>query len=175
MRHAAALLVLLTAAPAAAADRPNACALLTSAEVEQVQASPVKEAKATSAPAKGMDQTRCFYRTEAFTSSVSLDLTRADAQAAARRWAGIARGDDGEEGEAPNEREREGKTRVEPQPVDGLGDAAVWVPSGGSGSLWVKKGGAILRLSVGGPDAPRAAVGKKDRAISLARKAVPRV
>jgi hypothetical protein len=91
-------------------------------------------------------------------------------------------GEGGREGEAAGAAagpvpEAEGGPRIErekapPRPIEGLGQEAFWVSNRASGVLYVLRGHAYLRLSVGGPDTEEA---KLKKAIALARKALPRL
>jgi len=77
----------------AAGAPPDACALLTAADVERVQGGSLREAISSSSggsagagnAAEAVAGTQCFFRVDPFLRSVSLALTRAGRGAAARR------------------------------------------------------------------------------------------
>src|SRR5882762_8948077 len=68
-----------------AAAKPNidACALLTSQEIESVQGEALKETKLTGQAAGGFSISQCFFTLPTFTNSVSLLVTQKGAGAGA--------------------------------------------------------------------------------------------
>jgi hypothetical protein len=118
------------------ATRPDACQLLTKADVAAVQGEAFTSAKLS--PRTG--GTACFYQLPKFTDSVSLDVMRTGGR---EFW------------EEHFEREHEADDADEkaspPLAVRGVGSEAMWVSSKVAGSLYVRKGDALLRVSVGGP------------------------
>src|ERR1700676_2725002 len=56
---------------------PDACALLTAADVERVQGGSLREAISSGNAAEAIASTQCFFRVDPFPRSVSLALTRA--------------------------------------------------------------------------------------------------
>ena len=77
---------------------------------------------------------QCFYQLPTFTKSVSVDVTRGN-------WT------------RPEEALR----------VRGVGDEAFWAGNKAAGSLYVRKGAAVLRVSVGGPGTEKEKLAKSKR------------
>lgn len=125
--------LMMAAQPRAA--QPDACALLTKAEVAAVQGEAFTSTKLSALDAG----TRCFYQLPTFSKSVSVDLMRKGGR---RFW---DRTFEHEEAEDPDEKV------APPVKVRGVGSEAMWVSSRVAGSLYVRKGDALLRVSVGGP------------------------
>lgn len=65
------------ASPAAATGPRDACALLTSDDIKDVQGEAVKDAKSSQRNDASFAVGQCFYTTPTFTKSVSLELTQA--------------------------------------------------------------------------------------------------
>ena len=161
----------LVAASARSTDggfRP--CSLLTSGEIESVQGEPVIAAK-ESRPERGpVAVSQCFYTVRTFSKSVSLEITRPrrDGRKRPRElWAEMF----GYLHERKREPE-EGEKSSPPRKIAGIGDDAYWVGSDFAGGLYVLKGDAWFRVSVGGPE--REAV-KVEKLKKLARRAVARL
>jgi len=185
-----ALLLLLLAgtsppgAPNGAANGDGTCRLLTAGEIAAVVGGRVTETKPTGRAAGGLAISDCFYRSEPFTSSVSLELTRSATGPAGKirdHWKAMfygekedregedeARPPDGAAAENPKGREKESP----PQPVEGLGDEAFWLSNPASGVLYVLRGDSYLRVSVGGAGEESE---KRQKAVELARKALRRL
>ena len=148
-----------------------ACALLTTAEVAAVVKAPVREARPNARQDAGPAVTQCFYLAEPFSRSVSVELTAAGSDDTAKaKWNQAFHAP---EGAAPaGKDEEEGHEKARPEQVRRLGEEAFWLPSRASGVLLVLRKSAVLRISVGGPEADRE---KRRRSISLARKALRRL
>jgi len=185
----------------AAGAPPDACALLTAADVERVQGGSLREAISSSSrdsagagnAAEAVAGTQCFFRVDPFPRSVSLALTRAGRGAAARRelrerWERTlhprrprhpmerqGQGTERERDRAVQGTDRD-RGEVEPSvpltPVAGLGEEAFLAGGHGNVSLYVLAPGAFLRLSVGGPGE---AADWSRRAQALARAAIARL
>jgi hypothetical protein len=173
----------------AAADVPlDACRLLTPGEIAAVAGGRVAETKPTSRSAGGLTISDCFYRAEPFDGSVSLEVARSgrggngSARPVRDRWNAMFHAEKDEERAAgsgatgtpasaakenPKGREKDSP----PRRVD-LGDEAFWLANPASGVLYVLKGDAWLRISVGG--AAEESV-KQGQAAELARKALGRL
>jgi hypothetical protein len=83
------------------------------------------------------------------------------------------RGDRERVGGADKKRgEEEEEEGAPPQKVSGVGEEAYWVGNRIGGALYVLKGDAYLRISIGGPPDPAAKI-RKSR--SLARRALTRL
>ena len=63
---------------------PNACTLLTSAEIEALQGEPLQESKRTAPGDKSLTVSQCFFRLPTLTKSISLQVVRPGKQPGAR-------------------------------------------------------------------------------------------
>lgn len=157
---------LLLALPGAlAAADFDACALLTGPEIEAVQGEPVADAKASSRTAGGLLSAGCYYSLPTHTRSISLQVTLRDPSAESPasplevwRQAFDAAGE---------ERDSE-----PPLPVAGLGDAAFWTADRVIGVLYVLKGDAFFRISLGADEAEPE---RREKSTRLARQALARL
>lgn len=170
----------------------DACALLTHEEVAGVQEDEVVEATPSRQVSAELEATRCYYRTADFARSVSLEVTRrdpslGDGPGARERWRSLfaGAGDEEEPKGEPEGRSRRhhpsgeiaapagaSDERSEAVAVAGLGDEAYWVGTAVYGALYVLRGDAYLRLSLGGPGDLES---KLERARRLAAAALPRL
>ena len=177
-----------SARTAGSAKEIDVCALLTSAEIEAVQGEPVKETKPSARPTGGFLLLQCFFPTATFAKSVSLTLAVPDpakpsAPGPREYWQkqfhppeqGEKEKDEPAAGQAKapkkTEEERE-KELSKPRPVDGVGEEAYWVGNAITGALYVLKGNAFLRISVGGEKDESARIAKTK---TLAQKALKRL
>jgi len=161
----------------------DACRLLTAVEIAAIAGGRVAETKPTSRTAGGLAISDCFYRSESFEGSVSLELTRTPKDSTRNirdHWRAMFHPEE--------EREHEEEPRVQrmsgeaspkgkekdspPQPVEGLGDEAFWLANPASGVLYVLRGDAYLRISVGGGGDDSS---KRRQSAELARKALSRL
>lgn len=129
----------------------DACDLLTKEEVQAVVGSLINETKTSSHPDQGLAMSHCFYTAAEFTRSVSLMTTRSDSRGPTKQtpkkfWQERF----GQEKASAREGEEE-KRAAPPRKIDGLGDEAYWTERV-SATLYVLKGDAFIRISVGGPD-----------------------
>jgi hypothetical protein len=177
-----------TAQGSAGGARADACALLTSDDVKAVQGEAVRDSKASRRNDGALSVSQCFFSTATFNKSVSLEVTRGGAGQSARKFwdARFERArEEGGKGERERERERERREREKkgekkdeeeeeslPTPVKGIGDEAYWASSHVNGILYVLKGDAFIRVSIGGAD-DNATRLKKSKA--LAQKAITRL
>jgi hypothetical protein len=170
MRRAATLVFLFAAAahvsarPQAAPAAKNACQLLTGAEIAAVQGERFTDAKLTTLD----NRSQCFYQLPTFVKSVSVDLIGGNARA---YWREHFASKEKEEAKEPREGE-ESEEGQAPERVRGLGSEAFWAGSRVAGSLYVLKGNAILRVSVGGPGSESEKLARSKR---LARNALRRM
>jgi hypothetical protein len=137
----------------------NACALLTSDEVREVQGEAVQELR-PSQSTRAFRVAQCFYRTPTFARSVSVALAvplEGDAARSGPRAYWQATFHDSDE---------------QLRSVPALGDEAYWVSDRVTGALYVLRGEAFLRVSVGGV-ADEAA--RLERARALAESALRRI
>lgn len=152
------------------------CGLLTRAEVARVAGAPVVETKTTRRAAGEIEVSDCFYRTERFDRSVSVEIARsakAAKQSIRERWTASFEAEKEREEDGGHAEEANGKEKAPPpRRVEGVGDEAFWLGNPASGVLYVLKGDAYLRVSVGG--AGDDAV-KQRQATELARRALARM
>jgi len=148
------------AAPVAVKPKVDACALLSSKEIESVQGEAIKETKLTGQSTGGFSVSQCFFTLPNFTNSISLLVAQKGEGSGANDpkefWRDTfhedkarekSRGRDKKKGE---EEEEEGGG-VPPQRIPGIGDEAYWTSSRVGGALYVLKGDAYIRISIGGP------------------------
>jgi hypothetical protein len=177
----------LAAQARAGGARADACALLTSDDVKAVQGEPVRDSKASQRSDGALSVSQCFFSTQTFNKSVSLEVTRGASATSARKfWDARFERAREEGGKGERERERERKEREKkgekkgeeegeeslPTPVRGIGDEAYWASSHVNGILYVLKGDAFIRVSIGGADDDATRL-KKSKA--LAQKAISRL
>ncbi len=166
------------------AKKIDVCALLTSAEMEAVQGEPVKETKPSVQQSGSFLMSQCFFRAATFTKSVSLALATPDsakpsALTPREFWRKQFHPSEPVEDEKPVAGKASKKAEVEreeeprkPRRIDGLGEEAYWVGNPVSGALYVLKGNAFLRISVGGEKDESVRI-KKTK--TLAQKALKRL
>jgi hypothetical protein len=182
-----------TAAPPNAplsANAKDACALLTSDDVKDVQGEEVKEAKPSQRSDSSFAIAQCFYTTPTFTKSISLEVTQAmpGSHTSPREFwkENFARA--AEAGEHDRDRDKDkdkdknkpsaprGEEDEEkgppPQRIAGVGDEAYWVNSRVNGALYVLKGDRFIRISLGGTDTDAV---RQKKAKTLAQKALNRL
>lgn len=159
----------------------DACALLTSKEIEAVQGEALKETKLSGQSTGGFSMSQCFFTLPTFTNSVSLLVAQKGEGSAAKdpREFFRERFHEKRAGEKERERERDKKKGGEeeeegapPQKVSGIGDEAFWTGSRVGGAMYVLKGNSYVRISIGGP-ADQATKIRKTKA--LAAKAIGRL
>ena len=167
------------------AKKIDVCALLTSAEMEAVQGEPVKETKRSVQQSGSFLMSQCFFRTATFTKSVSLALAVPDSAKPSaftprefwgKQFHHPPEPEEDEKpvaGKAPKKSEPEDEKEVgKPRGIAGLGEEDYWVGNPISGALYVLKGDAFLRISVGGEKDESVRI-KKTR--TLAQKALERL
>jgi hypothetical protein len=142
------LLLLAFAKPADAQRHRDPCRLLSDAELRAVQGQAPAQKVPSEQPAGSFRFTQCFYRSQDFTSSVSVAVgipLATDSKRSGPRnyWQQQFHG---QVSTAPGRKKKE-----PPKPMAGLGDEAFWVGDPMTGAIYVLKGEVFLRLSVGGP------------------------
>jgi hypothetical protein len=165
--------------------KTDACALLTSAEIEDVQKETVKETKLSGSSQAGFSVSQCFFTLPTFTSSISLQVTERGEGSSARDpkefWRETFHREGKSEKRQREEKEREKLGRSEeeekgegapPLKVTGVGDEAFWVGSRVGGALYVLKGNSYLRVSIGGAGAQTEKIQKSK---SLAQRVAARL
>ena len=191
-----------SAAQVATAVKPkiDACAMLNSKEIETVQGEAVRETKLSGQAGGGMQISQCFFTLPTFSNSISLLVAQKGDGAGAKDpkefWRETFQKGAAEEKEREREREREKKDRdkdkkdfdkdkkargrgeeeeeegTPPQKVSGVGDDAYWTGSRVGGALYVLKGNAYLRISIGGSGDQTSRINKSK---TLAQKAIARL
>jgi hypothetical protein len=159
--------------------------LITNAEVQSIQGSPIKDTKGSENSDGSFRIAQCFYTAETFNKSVSLAVTQSDpASAKARspkdfwketfgRYVEAVKEQEGDEEKKQSLAEREEhEAEHPPKKVDGIGDAAFWTANRMGGALYVLKNDVFVRVSVGGPDKEESMIG---RCKALAEKALSRL
>ncbi|MBV8518421.1 MAG: hypothetical protein JO197_13575 [Acidobacteria bacterium] len=173
--HASARPLLVHAAARAATAKPNACQVLTRADLAAVQGEAYVDTQLTP---RG-ETSQCFYELPTFVKSVSVDVTRrggrqffrenfhveSEREREMRERAAKAHGSDDLEAE-PDAK------KVEPKRIRGIGDDAYWAGSRIAGQLFVRKGDAYVRVSPGGAGTEAE---KIERAKELAKRALRRL
>ncbi len=157
----------------------DACALLTSKEIESVQGEATKETKLTGQATGGFSISQCFFSLAIFINSVSLLVAQKGEGAGANDpkefWRDTFHRKKAEEREKHRDKKKGGEAEEEgvpPQRVPAIGDEAYWVGSRVGGALYVLTGNAYVRVSIGGP-ADQATKIKRSKA--LAQKALARL
>lgn len=159
----------------------DACALLSKSVIEKVQGEPLKTEKPSSTRSGGVVTSQCFYSLSSSANSISLTVTLPDPGNSSgsdikelwTEWfheGGAAEKE--RDGAAPaHRREKEEEEASPPTAVPGLGDEAYWSRRF-VGTLYVLKGNAIVRISIGGKqdDATRL-----QKAQTLARDALSKL
>lgn len=162
------------------------CGLLSSAEIQSVQGETVSATKADRHSSGAFISSQCFYTLPTYSKSISLDIMHpsGDPRESAKFWDRRFHSTDPDaDEEAPEstqtskssagDREaEEEKAKARPQPVSGIGDEAFWTGTQVNGSLYVRHGIDIVRISIGGADAQPA---KIEKARTLAEKAIARL
>lgn len=177
------LLTFPAAGAVAAAGKFDPCSLLTSREIEEVQGDKVASTKASEPRRDHFAVSQCFYSLTTFSRSISLEVTRrapGEAETPRTHWKQMfARAleerkekEDGPESEEKTEGGARREAEARPRPISGVGDEAFWNGSSLGGGLFVLKGDAYFRLSVGGPDSEFVKIEKLKK---LARKTLPRL
>ena len=165
--------------------KTDACALLTTADIEAVQKETVKETKLTGSSQRGFSVSQCFFTLPTFNNSISLQVTQRGEGSGGRDPKEFWRETFHRESESERERERdkrdkrdprareeEENERTPPQKVSGVGDEAYWVGGRIGGALYVLKGDSYLRVSIGGSGSQ---ADKIQRLKNLAQKVADRL
>ena len=177
----------LSAEGGTANGKTDACSLITKPEIEAVQGEAVKETKSSDRSNGSFAIAQCFYTLATFNKSVSLEVTRsatANQSVVKEFWNHTfhkkeKEGEEAEKDRGKGEEKDRGKGEAAeeeegapPEPVSGIGDEAFWTGGRVGGALYVLKGNAFIRISVGGPGDEAA---KIEKLKALARKALARL
>jgi hypothetical protein len=173
--------------PANAKPKVDACTLLTSDEIKEVQQESVKDAKSSDHATGDFLVTQCYYELPTASNSISLTLTEGSGKTGARSvkdyWEETF-GKDEKTGDRDKEKKK-GAEKAKPErggeeeeesaplePVRGVGDEAFWSASRVGGALYVLKRDHYIRISVGGKDKIEI---KLQKSKALAQKALRRL
>jgi hypothetical protein len=151
--------------------RLDACALLTGSEIQSVQGEPIKEAKLTGQLAGGLAISQCFFTLPTFNNSISLIVAHKGEGAGGREPKEFWRSTFHAEKKDAKARKKSEEESDPPKKISGLGDEAFWMGNRIAGALYVLKGDAYVRVSVGGPSDKAS----QTRARMLAQKALARL
>jgi hypothetical protein len=142
----------------------DACALLTSKEIQSIQGEPLKDVKPSGRSEGGFSVSQCFFALPTLTNSISLVVTQRGDGPGAREpkqfWKETFHRDSDSEKARDKGREEEEKESAPPQKISGVGDEAFWSASRVGGALYVLKGNAFIRVSVGGASDQQAKTNK---------------
>ena len=160
----------------------DVCGLLTKAEIEAIEGSPIKETKSSALSNAAFRVSQCFYTATEFSKSVSLAVMQRDPGRPTTtsprdfwkerfgRYSGQEKERDQDQAETESKGEKE--ESVPPKRIDGIGDEAFWASNRFGGVLYVLKGDAFISISLGGTDDEETKL-KKSKA--LAQKALQRL
>lgn len=143
----------------------DACALLTPADIKEIQGQEPVESKPSQQSDGNVIIHQCFFQLAEFSNSVSLSAGTVGRAYWERMFAD-------REDEEKEEREREGRGGDTRRKVRRLGDEAYWLTTPVGGTLYVRQGDNLLRIALGGKasDPDRLA-----KATALAGRALPRL
>jgi len=163
----------------------DACSLISSAEVQSIQDSPVKDVKGSDHSDGSFRVAQCLYSAEPFNKSVSVAVTQSDPGSPQARnpkdfWKETFGRYEGEVKEEEGDKEKkqsleeaeEHEGGQPPKKIEGLGDEAFWTANRMGGALYVLKNNVYIRISVGGPDSEES---KLNHCKALAEKALSRL
>ncbi len=141
----------------------DACALLTSQEIESVLGEPLKETKGNVNADGAFAMAQCYFSLPTPANSVHVSVNQKGNGGAAREpkqfW------EETFHHEKENDGDEKEEKKSKPTKVDGVGDEAYWSGNSIGGALYVLKGNAFIRISVGGPGDQDAKI-KKCRALA---------
>ena len=162
-----------------AVPKSATCALLSGADIREVQGEEPTDAQGSEHLAGGLRMSQCFYRLPTFGKSVSLEVVRAGpasqaTDAVPEYWRQKFQSGAGEGRELELERrerekelerekaggqvregghaEREGEEEASARRVSGVGDEAYWSGGEQGGALSVLKKDTVISVSVGGTE-----------------------
>jgi hypothetical protein len=160
--------------------KPDACAVLTSADVQAVQGDAVQETKPSTQPAGDLLMSQCIFRTASPSKSVSVAIASAGSVSPRAFWQKQFHSAKSESEEREKEKpaakgkpaRQEEDESTQPRTIKGVGEQAYWVGSPMVGALYVLKGNTFLRISVGGV---REEAARIEKSVALARLALKRL
>jgi hypothetical protein len=156
----------------------DACALLTSTDVQTVQADAVQETKPSVQPGGGLTMSQCLFRTVTASKSVSVAIASQSSISPRTFWkkqfhSAKTEADDKDKKEkkavAGRKEEKEEDESTRPRAIASVGEEAYWVGGPMVGALYVLQGNTFLRISVGGV---REESTRIEKSVALARIAL---
>ena len=148
----------------------NACTLIASNELRDIQGEAVKETTLSQRFKDSLYIQQCLYQLPTFSKSLSLELTQPDPSKGAsvnlkKMWeARFSKGEEAErdkkDGAKGVERGGKGEEESESMRVEGVGEEAFWVGNRVLGALYIYSKNSIIRLSLGGPEDIQAKIKK---------------
>jgi hypothetical protein len=150
-----------------ASSGEDACALLSKEDVQAIQGEAFKDTKSSQKSSAGLIVSQCYFELPTPVNSIVLTVTRKAAGGVdpTQSWQEIFHR------EKVPERKKEEEEK-EPLKVEGIGDEAFWTGNRVGGALFVLKGNAYIRISVGGAGDQAA---KIDKSKALAASALKRL
>ncbi len=169
------LVASLLLVPASRAEElPDVCSLLPAAEIEAIQGEPVAATKGSAPERAAFAVSQCFYTLPTFTRSISLELTMRSAKdevGPREHWRRVFHGPREAPQSSTRASGREAAVDADaPRPVGGVGDEAFWTGNSLVGALYVLKGDAYLRISIGGAEDASIRIKKTKRLAKVALK-----
>ena len=163
--------------------KTDACALLTSADVQAVQGDPVQETKPSTQPGDGLVMSQCLFRTATPSKSVSVAIASPGSISPRTFWkkqfhSGKPSAEEKEKAEkephagSKKQEKEEDDESTRPRAIAGVGEEAYWVGGPMVGALYVLKGDTFVRISVGGVHEESARI---EKSVALARLALKRL
>jgi hypothetical protein len=155
---------------ASSKSKIDACALLTSKEIESVQSERLKDTKSSGQSGAGLATSQCYFALPTSSNSISLTVMQkgdgSDARDPKQFWKETFHSDkDKEKGRAG-----EGEKANPQEKIEGIGDEAFWLGNRVGGALFVLKGGNVVRMSVGGAGDQAAKIDKSKKLAQLVLK-----
>jgi hypothetical protein len=119
---------------------------VTSEEIEAIQGEPVQEQTPSAKPDLGVANGQCFFKLPTFTKSISLSVTTSSEPGphSPREFWKTAFA---EKRVNPPER-ADGRIKLAPERVAGLGDEAFWT-GGPAGGLYILKADSVIFIGIG--------------------------
>jgi hypothetical protein len=175
----------ISSAPGGEASRNtvDACALLTSKDLQAIQGEALKETKPSTRADGGFMISQCLFTLPTSSNSISLLVAQKGESAGARDpkefWQETFHRADEEAKEKEKEKDKdkdrdraktpggseEEETAPLPDKIEGVGDEAYWTGNRVGGALYALKGNIYIRVSVGGPGDQAAKI-KKAKALA---------
>ena len=166
--------LLLAAGPAKTSA--GACSLIPPDAIQKVFGERVANAKPDSQVNGELSYSQCFYSLPTFANSISIAVASpspADTHhdAARELWNRRFHGEDEDKDRDAAGQSEEREAAAKAAPLEGLGEEAFWVHSF-VGNLYVLKGNAFLRISIGGKFTDEE---RRERAKALAAAALKNI